>query len=237
VDRLYDGFAVRAIETGLAELQSLVDRGVKDIAFYDDALLHQPAAGLLPFLAAAGERGLLGRVRFHTPNALNARFLTAEIAEAMVAAGFRTFYLGFDSRDEPWQRRTGGKVRGDELAAAVARLRAAGAEAGEITAYLILGHPATDDRHIVESMGYVHSLGVRIMLADYSPIPGTPDGDACGHIADLAEPLWHNKTAFTLRCLGEDRVNELKALAKTLNRALRACGSEEASDTGSELGL
>lgn len=220
VDRLYDGFAVRPVDIALSELEALVDRGVADIAFYDDALLHQADAGLLPLLRAAQKRGLLGQVHFHTPNALNARFVTAEIADAMVAAGFETFYLGFESNSEPWQRNTGGKVGSEELAAAVSHLIAAGADRREITAYLILGHPATDDQHVADSMRYVHSLGIRIMLSDYSPIPGTPDGDACSDIADLAEPLWHNKTAFTLRCLGETRVNELKALGKALNGSL-----------------
>jgi len=220
VDRLYDGFTVRPVELVLAELESLIARGATDIAFYDDALLHHADAALLPLLNGAAERGLLGRVRFHTPNGLNARFLTTEAAAAMIAGGFKTFYLGFESRDERWQRRTGGKVDTDELAAAVARLLAAGADRREITAYLILGHPATDDQHVADSMRHAHSLGIRLMLADFSPIPGTPDGDACRDIADLDEPLWHNKTAFTLKCLGEDRVNELKALGKTLNGAL-----------------
>ena len=57
--------------------------------------LDPDLATLYPFLAGAVERGW--PVRFHTPNALNARFITAELAERMVAAGFRTFFLGFES--------------------------------------------------------------------------------------------------------------------------------------------
>ena len=40
---------------------------------------------------------------FHTPNALNARFITRHLAEQMVAGGFQHFYLGFESGDSGWQ--------------------------------------------------------------------------------------------------------------------------------------
>ena len=55
------------------------------------------------------------------------------------------------------------------------------------------------------------------MLADFSPIPGTPDGEACRKWIDLDEPLNHNKTAFPIRFLGKDEVDRLKGLCKRLN--------------------
>ena len=42
-------------------------------------------------------------------------------------------------------------------------------------------------------MKFVHGLGIRVMLSEFSPIPNTPDGDACGEWIDLSEPLWHFK--------------------------------------------
>ena len=58
------------------------------------------------------------------------------------------------------------------------------------------------------------------MLSEFSPIPGTPDGELCREWTDLAEPLSHNKTAFALRRLGPLELNRLKQLAKDLNRQL-----------------
>ena len=57
------------------------------------------------------------------------------------------------------------------------------------------------------------------MLSEFAPIPATPDGEACRAHCDLDEPLNHNKTAFTLRFLGEDRVNRLKELCRQVNAA------------------
>ena len=173
---------------------------------------------LEPFLEAVIGRNIA--VNFHTPNALNARFITAELAELMVRAGFRTFYLGFESSSRQWQEGTGGKVYSEELARAVRYLVLAGANRADITAYQIIGHPHSDIQELETSMRFVHNLGIRGMLADFSPIPGTPDGETCRRWVDLDEPLMHNNTVFPIIHLGFDEVNRFKDLQRQLNRAL-----------------
>jgi hypothetical protein len=88
-----------------------------------------------------------------------------------------------------WQQRTGSKVSSDELAQAVGYLIAAGADAQNITAYQILGHPQTDIQQLEASMHFANSLGIRGMLADFSPIPGTPDGEYCRKTCQAASPM------------------------------------------------
>ncbi len=164
-------------------------------------------------------RGFLRRrVNFHTPNALNARFITKDLADLMVRAGFKTFYLGFESTSIDWQKQTGSKVYSEELLQAVQNFITAGANPLEITAYQILGHPRSDTQQIEQSMYFVNGLGIRGMLADFSPIPGTPDGELCRKWVNLDEPLMHNKTAFPIILLGNDEVNRLKDLQRKLNR-------------------
>jgi radical SAM superfamily enzyme YgiQ (UPF0313 family) len=211
-------FKTRPLDECIAELKSLIDLKVKNIAFYDDALLYKPEQILLPFLQAVINNGI--QVNFHTPNAMHARFMTAEIAKLMVKAGFKTFYLGFESRSEKFQSQTGSKVVSDDLAAAVEYLRSAGADPQNITAYEMLGHPLLNVQQLEESMQFVHSLGIRLTLSDFSPIPGTPDGELCRKYTDLDEPLNHNKTAFPIRLLGDDKVNYYKDLCKKLNREI-----------------
>ncbi len=216
VPRVYGRFRPRPLERSLAEFDLLVAQGVGNIAFYDDALLFDAETVLVPFLRQVIRRG--APVNLHTPNALNARFITSELAELMVRAGFKAFYLGFESRSRQWQQHTGGKVYSDEFAEAVRHLLAAGAEPAEITAYQILGHPDSDLQELEDSMWLVHRLGIRGMLADFSPIPGTPDGEACRRWVDMDEPMMHNKTAFPVIRLGFDEVNRLKDLQRRLNR-------------------
>ena len=218
VPKVYGNFKSRSVGHSLAELELLRSLGAKNIAFYDDALLFQPEETLIPFLEEVIKRNM--RVNFHDPNALNARFITASLAELMVRAGFKTFYLGFESASVQWQKLTGSKVFSQELAHAAEYLIAAGAEPANITAYQILGHPHIGIQELESSMRFVHSLGIRGMLADFSPIPGTPDGDYCRKWVNMDEPLMHNKTAFPIILLGFDETNRLKELQRKLNRSL-----------------
>ena len=220
VPQVYPPFASRPLARSLAELEWLCQHGVQDVAFYDDALLFQSEQLLQPFLRQVLARQL--QVNLHTPNALNARFITRNLAALMVQAGFKTFYLGFESRAYTWQRRTGGKVYAHELEQAVEHLVRAGADRRQITAYLIIAHPQGEQQDVEASMHFVHRLGLRIMLSEFSPIPGTPDGEHCRMWVDLDEPLWHNKTVFPLRFLGVEQVQRLKALGRELNRKLDA---------------
>jgi len=102
VPQVYPGFRARPLGRVLAEIELLSRCGAGNIAFYDDALLHQAECVLEPFLREVLRRGV--RVNFHTPNAINARFVTKDLARLMIEAGFRIVYLGFESRAEGWQR-------------------------------------------------------------------------------------------------------------------------------------
>jgi hypothetical protein len=219
VPKVYGKFKPRDLERSLAELELLCRLGVENIAFYDDALLFDAEDVLIPFLNEILKRNI--KVNFHSPNALNARFVSRGLAELMVQAGFRTFYLGFESSSSQWQKCTGSKVFSDELARAVEHILSAGAEPANITAYQILGHPYGDIQELEASMRFVQSLGIQGMLADFSPIPGTPDGEYCREWVDIDEPLMHNKTAFPIILMGFDESNRLKDLQRQLNRSLQ----------------
>ena len=218
VPKVYGKFKIRPLERSLAELELLCKLSVRNIAFYDDALTFEAEKVFAPFLEEVLRRNI--KVNFHSPNGLNARFITKELAKLMVKAGFKTFYLGFESISAKWQQQTGPKVSSDELKEAVGHLVAAGAEPTSITAYQILGHPHINVQQLEASMRFVNSLGIRGMLADFSPIPGTPDGELCRKWVDMDEPLMHSKTAFPIVLLGFDEANRLKDLQRRLNRSL-----------------
>jgi radical SAM superfamily enzyme YgiQ (UPF0313 family) len=214
---LWPGFAGRPVADCVDEFSRLAAMGAKNIAFYDDALLYRADQVLIPFLEAVIKSN--AHVLFHTPNALNARFMTPELARLMVKAGFASFYFGLESLDSSWQRRTGGKINPNEFADAASHLRAAGAE--RIVAYIIVGHPDQDKQDIESSIRFAHQCGAGVLLSEFSPVPGTADGDKSEQWADLNEPLSHNKTAFAIRRLGVDYLNRLKELTHSLNSQLK----------------
>jgi radical SAM superfamily enzyme YgiQ (UPF0313 family) len=206
-------FSKRDTEDCLADLEQLVCMGAKNVAFYDDALLFRADQVLVPFLEAVIHSNI--DVCFHTPNALNARFITPDVARIMVQAGFATFFLGFESSSAPWQDATGGKIHAHEFEAAVRCLKEAGARS--IITYIIVGHPDSERQDPEHSIRFGHQCGTRVLLSEFSPVPGTVDGLNSGQWADLEEPLSHNKTAFAIRRLGADSLNQLKQLTHALN--------------------
>ena len=210
-------FNARPMEDSLDELARYAAMGTKNIAFYDDALLYRADQVLAPFLEAAIKSGFSGR--FHTPNALNARFISEGFANLMVRAGFATFFLGLESCSPSWQDSTGGKVSPAEFEGAVQRLREAGAKS--ITTYVIAGHPDSEGQIPEDSIRFANRCGTKVLLSEFSPIPGTADGLKSRSWADMREPLSHNKTAFAIRRLGPERMNRLKALARSLNSGLQ----------------
>lgn len=218
VPNIYPNFKPRDINKAIEELKLLKSLGVRDINFFDDALLYKTDEILDPFLQKVINNKF--NLNFHTPNALNARFVTPNIAKLMVNAGFKTFHLGFESASVKWQKQTGAKVYSDELENAVKCLHNAGADKQNITAYQILGHPDNETQDIETSIRFVHSLGIKGMLAEFSPIPGTPDGQKCRKFTNLDEPLNHNNTAFTITRLGFDHSNHLKQLQRKLNTCI-----------------
>jgi radical SAM superfamily enzyme YgiQ (UPF0313 family) len=218
---MWPGFLARSTDECLSELRNLIDAGSRNIAFYDDALLFQADKVLVPFLEAVIRDRI--SVSFHTPNALNARFVTPDLARLMVRAGFAGFFLGLESATASWQNSSGGKVRSDEFAAAVKHLRAAGAQS--ITTYIIVGHPDLEVSDVEGAIQFANRCGAKVLLSEFSPIPGTADGEKSRRWADLNEPLSHNKTAFALRRLGIDPVNRLKSLAHSLNARLASAHS------------
>ena len=146
-----------------------------------------------PLLERVVEAGL--SVRFHTPNALHARFLTPEVARWLKRAGFVTVRLGL----ETVTRRYDQKVSLEEFEAAVASLRQAGYAPREIGVYLLFGLPEQDLSEVRKAAEYVARLKARPILAEYSPVPGTPlfkEASRTSRYPLLEEPLAHNNSVF-----------------------------------------
>lgn len=206
--------------------------GVKNITFYDDALFVKSASHIKPILRQVIHQ--TSGVNFHTPNGLFAKLLDAELAELMVAAGFKTVRLSYESKN-PERQKQMRKVTDRDLETALENLSAAGFPVDEVTVYLLAGLPGQPPQEVAESIDYVHRLGARISLSSFSPIPGTPDWDRS--VEDYGfqqdEPLLTNKSIYPLRNPGfsEKDFDELTKMVKSANDALFP------SDRGDSVGV
>lgn len=199
-DLLQGRFRRRSAVDVAAEIRHWREKyGVRDIAFFDDALLVNRKTHIQPILdrVIAWDLGC----RFHTPNGLHARLIDRQLAAKMYAAGFKTLRLSLETVNMDRQREIGPKVTAKELRRAVEELRAVGFTAQEIGVYILMGLPDQPLREVMASIDYVHDCGARAYIALYSPIPGTAEWThavATGQIAADADPLLHNNTIYPI---------------------------------------
>jgi radical SAM superfamily enzyme YgiQ (UPF0313 family) len=173
---------------------------VRSIAFYDDALLHRKDRALVPLLEEIVDRDL--DLSFYLPNAVHLRYLDPKTAGLMKRAGFREVRLGFESSSAAFHSLHDAKVEAGDLAECVRILKDAGFGGGEIITYVLAGMPDQAPEEVEGSIRHAASLGVRISVAEYSPVPGTSLWDRTVSaspfpIAD--EPLFQNNSLFPLR--------------------------------------
>ncbi|RLA92551.1 MAG: radical SAM protein [Deltaproteobacteria bacterium] len=191
--------------------------GILNFAFYDDALLFQPERRFIPLLKEIICRRI--HCCFHTPNGINIRGISEEIAYLMFQSGFRTIRLGLETANENQMIKMGGKATRKEFINAVEYLRKAGFSEKEIGVYLLVGLPGQRAEEVEESIQFVKDCGARPYLAEYSPIPGTQLWEKAVKFSafDLVnEPLFHNNSI--LPCAWEkltrDDLDRLKQLLK-----------------------
>lgn len=175
---------------------------VKNIAFYDDALLIEPHTHIVPILKGVTSRGI--RCDFHAPNGLHIREIDEEVADLLFCSQFKTIRLGFETSDRTEQIEAGGKVTNQEFQAAVGNLRKAGYSTEEIGVYILAGMPGQRAEEVEESIAYTKEVGARPILVEYSPVPGTSLFAKATRISQFDienEPLFHNNSI--LPCLWE----------------------------------
>jgi len=174
--------------------------GIRNFSFYDDALLIEARQRAVPMMREIIRRGL--DCDFHCPNGLHLRGITAEVGWLLYRSRFRTIRFGLETACAKRQSETGGKVTNEELRSAVAYLTEAGYRPEDIGVYLLCGLPDQAAGEIRESVDLVKSYGARPILAEFSPIPGTPIWEDALRVSPYPiaeEPLFHNNTLLPCR--------------------------------------
>jgi len=205
---LFAGFEFRGPEGVLAEMETAVGRGVRDFAFYDDALTVNPDKRLVPVLEEVIRKGW--SLNFHTPNAIHAHTIDYELASLMKRAGFVTIRLGVETTASKGKRHDD-KLDPSVLPGVAKAFMEAGYRPGEVGAYILAGLPGQKPEEVEEDIKTLWKLGIRPYIAEYSPIPGTALFEKAVEISryDIrAEPLTQNNSIlpcasneFTIRDL------------------------------------
>jgi radical SAM superfamily enzyme YgiQ (UPF0313 family) len=205
----------------LEEMGHWLGLGISRFALYDDSFLLAAADFAKPLLRAIA--ALPVRPAIYNPNALNASLIEGEIASLLRGAGFQEIRLGLETIEPALQRQTGGKVDRKTFEKAVKDLLGAGFLPGEIRAYVLAGLPLQRWEEVKEAIDYGVGLGIKVTLAEYTPIPHTEmferyKGLARYPIAE--EPLFQNNALFPFAWegFGEGDMQRLKAYVREKNR-------------------
>jgi len=197
---LYPDFKQKSLDLVWKEFWSEYEKGVRDFAFYDDALLVAPQKWLIPFLRKIKEKQL--NVRLHTPNAMHVRYLNQEICNLFKRAGLTTIRLGLETTD--FSSRYDRKLTQEEWEQGLANLLAAGFKREQIGVYILCGLPEQRDQEVLAAISWVKKYQLKPDLAYYSPLPGTKMFELakeCSPYPLAEEPLYQNNSIWP--CLPE----------------------------------
>ncbi len=220
LDRGFQGGNPEAAFQTVREMNSRF--GTVSFAFYDDALLVRKEVGIVPFLERILSSGL--KPSFYLPNAVHLCFLDKDLACLMKRAGFCEIRLGFESAYPDFHLSMDNKLKPGMLEEGIELLISAGFTHKEISVYVLAGLPGQHWKEVEESIRCAGSLGVKVRLAEYSPVPGSPLWETSVQASRFPlseEPVTHNNSIFPLEWEGftYDKLNMLKRLATGLSAA------------------
>ncbi len=198
-------------------------RHVHQFAFLDDALLINKQSHIIKILEGCLCKSI--NVNFHTPNGLHPGKIDTDMAKMMFKTHFKTIRLSYESSNKDRQKEMNHKVTDDSLSNALDNLEKANFNRKHIDVYVIMGLPGQALDEVVDSMIFVNSLGAKVRLTSFSPIPHTVAWDRAvvQHGMDKnIDPLLTNNTIFPLK---NDRQTythhqKLRTLSKVLNYGL-----------------
>ncbi|RPI36951.1 MAG: radical SAM protein [Nitrospiraceae bacterium] len=218
--QLNSNYVRRTAEGVLHDITEFHCIGVRDFAFYDDALLVCAETHIKLILKEIINRRM--DMRFHCPNGLHARHIDDELARLMKESGFRTLRLSLETINAERQKETGGKVCSEDLISAVSSLKRHGFTKEDIGVYLMYGLPGQEFYEVREGVEFLKALDVKINLTEFSPVPGTKcwaDLVSGGTIREDLDPLLTNNTVFTSLFSGYDpeELDKIKLHVKEYN--------------------
>jgi radical SAM superfamily enzyme YgiQ (UPF0313 family) len=193
---------------------------VTDFVLYDDAFLVDAEAHAIPILEKMIGADI--NLRFHTPNAVHIRGITAETARLLFRAGFKTLRLGLETAEFDHRASIDQKVSETEFRRAARYLKEAGFEKHQVGAYLLMGLPGQQLSSVERSIRTVQKAKITPILAYYSPIPHTAmwqTAKAASRYDLEADPIFTNNSVSPCQteAFNWETVSALKELASGSN--------------------
>jgi len=221
--RLQPNFVVRAPESLIECIEQLALRGVKDIVFFDDAILvaKEKFKKLLRLIISKG----LNTLRYHLPNGLHSSLVDKEVARLLKNSNFKTVILAVETLDPELQKKTSNKLVSSDFYRAVDILKNEGFSE-ELKVYLLVNIPNQSVESVLASIRICNELGLRIYLNEYTPIPSTRDWEKlvqAGYLDENTDPLLLNNKVLPYwfkMGMTHTTIEKLKQIVRDMNSKL-----------------
>lgn len=214
-------FRTRSVESVIEEIKFHQRKfKIKEFAFYDDALLINKEKHIIPILEGLLRNNI--KVNFHTPNGLFSAMIDDDLANIMFASGFKTIRLSLETVNPERLKDINFKIDIDKFESCIESLVMAGYKRKELESYILFGLSNQSVKEVIETMIFAGKLGIKVRLAEFSPIPGTIEWERSVSSGDLlpdTDLLLTNNTLLPLRSknFSWDIVKELKTFAREIN--------------------
>lgn len=166
----------------------------KNFVLYDDALLNTKNLDFI-FKVFKNLTNLNLDIRFFTPNGINPKFVTKEIASLMRQLNFIDPRLSLETTSEITHNIVDRKVSFNDFENALKNLVSAGYKPQEISVYLLAGLPNETLEDVYNSINIISKYKVRIRLCEMSVVPKTKLFYDLG-LDENTDPLLYNNTIF-----------------------------------------
>lgn len=203
----------------IQEIEYWRERGVNRFVLYDDSFLDSSKSHAKTILSMISD--LPFKIDIYNPNALHVAYIDEEIAYLLKSAGFKEVRLALEGIGSTIQREMKQKADKKSFEKAIFNLRKAGFAEKAIGAYILCGLPFQRWEEIKESIDFAKAFGVRVHLAEFSPIPHTPIFEKFADSARYPikdEPFFQNNSLFPFAWEGfkEEDLLFLKGYARSI---------------------
>lgn len=184
---------------------------IKEIAFYDDALLYNFPVMLKKFLSGLKEYN----INYHTPNGLHVNLITREVAEYFWMFNFKTIRISLETSSSRIQEITGKKITDKQFITSINNLLKAGFSPKNLAVYVLFGFPDQKLEELKNTIKLIKDSGGKPKLVEYSLIPGTQDYHKYFN-KKFIDPLLCNNSVFFQKftSFSRDDLWELREMCK-----------------------
>ncbi len=202
----------------IKQLDYLQNLGIKDIAFYDDALLYKKEEHFKKLFKKIAKKNYT--MRFHFSNGLHVRFIDQEIINIMKRINTGRIALSIETVSADLQKQTGNKLIIEQADKAIDLFLHNGFSPENIYGYIISGLPDEKYDDVINTIEYLHKKGIRILMNEFSPVPLTPYYEQ--YKEQLKDPILTGKSVFSAKFIYSiEKIQYLKNLIKKYNREIR----------------